>query len=107
MLYLEYSALWFTGVKAQKMAYHGLRLPLSEANFVGGGEVAEAKALTCRELEIVLLLCEGNNSREVALALGRSVRTVDSHRISIMRKLKVRKIADLVRYAVRNLIIEP
>lgn len=63
--------------------------------------------LTTREREIVQLLSEGKSSREVATALNISVKTAETHRANIMRKLEIHSVSELVRYAVRNQIIEP
>jgi len=63
--------------------------------------------LTSREREIVHLLSEGRTSREVASALSISVKTAETHRSNIMRKLEMHSVSELVRYAVRNQIIEP
>ena len=62
--------------------------------------------LSTREREIVQLLAEGKSNKDVAAALGISVRTAEAHRASVLRKLGIDSIADLVRYAVRNGIIE-
>jgi DNA-binding NarL/FixJ family response regulator len=62
--------------------------------------------LTAREREIVQLLSEGRSNQEVADALGISVRTAETHRASILRKLGLDSVASLVRYAIRNKIIE-
>jgi DNA-binding NarL/FixJ family response regulator len=62
--------------------------------------------LTQREREIVQLLAEGKSNKEVAGVLGISVRTAETHRANIMLKLDLHSIVDLVRYAVRNRIIE-
>jgi DNA-binding NarL/FixJ family response regulator len=62
--------------------------------------------LSAREREIVQLLSEGGSNKEVAEALGISVRTAETHRASILRKLGLDSIASLVRYAIRNKIIE-
>jgi DNA-binding NarL/FixJ family response regulator len=62
--------------------------------------------LTSREREIVQLLAEGKNNKGIALTLGLSVATVETHRDNVMRKLELHKISELVRYAVRNQIIE-
>jgi DNA-binding NarL/FixJ family response regulator len=62
---------------------------------------------TSREREIIQLLAEGKSNKEVAATLGISVKTAETHRASIMRKLQLRSISDLVRYAIRNHIIEP
>jgi DNA-binding CsgD family transcriptional regulator len=63
--------------------------------------------LSSREREIVQLRAEGKNSREVSLSLGISVKTVETHRANIMRKLEIHNVSELVRYAVRNQLIEP
>ena len=62
--------------------------------------------LTPREREIVQLLAEGKSTKEVAVTLGLSVKTAETHRSNIMRKLNLRSVADLVRYAVRNQIVQ-
>jgi DNA-binding NarL/FixJ family response regulator len=62
--------------------------------------------LTPREREIVQLLAEGKSSKEVAVALGISVKTAETHRANIMRKLEIHSVSELVRYAVKNQIIE-
>jgi DNA-binding NarL/FixJ family response regulator len=63
--------------------------------------------LTSREREIVQLLSEGKSSKEVASDLSISVKTAETHRANIMRKLEIHSVSELVRYAVRNQIIEP
>lgn len=75
-----------------------------------GGEEAAASLrdrLTSREREIVQLLSEGKSSKEVASDLSISVKTAETHRANIMRKLEIHSVSELVRYAVRNQIIEP
>lgn len=79
--------------------------------FRGVKELAEPQLpnrnrLTPREREIVQLLAEGKSSKEVAVALGISVKTAETHRANIMRKLELHSVSELVRYAVKNQIIE-
>jgi DNA-binding NarL/FixJ family response regulator len=62
--------------------------------------------LTAREREIVQLVSEGKSTKEVAAMLGISVKTAETHRANIMRKLQVHSVTDLVRYAVRNEIVQ-
>jgi DNA-binding NarL/FixJ family response regulator len=62
--------------------------------------------LTSRQKEIVQLLAEGKSSKEVASALGLSVKTAETHRANIMRRLDCHSVTALVRYAIRNHIIE-
>jgi DNA-binding NarL/FixJ family response regulator len=73
----------------------------------GGAEAQEtAQTLSAREREIVQLLAEGASNKEVARALGISVKTAETHRSNIMRKMQFASLSDLVKYAVRNKIIE-
>lgn len=65
-----------------------------------------ASALTRRELQVLQHLALGKSNKEVASALGISVRTVETHRARIMEQLKVHSAAELVLYAVRNKIIQ-
>ncbi len=62
--------------------------------------------LTSRELEIIKLVAEGYSNPEIAEKLIISVRTVESHKTHIMQKLFLNTIADLVKFAIRNNIIE-
>jgi two-component system response regulator NreC len=61
--------------------------------------------LTAREREVVQLLAEGKSNREVSALLGISIKTVETHRAAIMRKLGMHSFADLVRYAIRNKMV--
>ncbi len=63
--------------------------------------------LTPREREIVQLLAEGKSNKEAAGVLNISVKTVETHRTNIMRKLRFHSIGELVRYAVKNNIVAP
>lgn len=65
-----------------------------------------AARLTPREREVLQLLAEGRSTKEIAAALGISGKTVETHRANLMRTLGLASIADLVRFAVRNRIIE-
>ena len=65
------------------------------------------KSLSAREREIVQLLAEGKSSKEVAVILGISVKTAETHRANIMRKLEMHSVSELVRYAVKHCMIEP
>ncbi len=70
-------------------------------------EDAFADPLTGREREIVQLLAEGNSSKKISALLGISVKTVDTHRVTLMRKLGAHSIVDIVRYAIRNNLVQP
>jgi DNA-binding NarL/FixJ family response regulator len=66
-----------------------------------------AHTLSAREREIVQLLAEGNSNKDIARALEISVNTAETHRSNIMRKMGFGSLPELVRYAIRNRIIEP
>ena len=63
--------------------------------------------LTTREREILQLIAEGKTAKEVATILGIATKTSDTHRTNIMRKLDLHSVAELVRYAIRNKVVEP
>jgi DNA-binding NarL/FixJ family response regulator len=69
-------------------------------------EEESADILTGREREVIQLLAEGKTSKEVAVALHLSVKTAETHRTNLMRKLGLHSVADLTRYAVRNRIVQ-
>jgi len=62
--------------------------------------------LTHREREVVQLIAEGRINKEISYILNISVKTVETHRAAAMHKLKLRSTAELVRYAVRNNIVQ-
>jgi DNA-binding NarL/FixJ family response regulator len=63
--------------------------------------------LTAREREVLRLLAEGQRNKEIAAALGIATKTVETHRARIMAKLKLHSMAELVRRAIRDHVIEP
>lgn len=72
----------------------------------GADEPADAyQTLTGREREVLQLLAEGYATREVADLLVVSVKTAESHRSNLMRKLDIHNLADLTRYAIRKGIV--
>ena len=72
--------------------------------FQAGGEprTAPGELLTMRERQIVKLIAEGKSSKEIGALLFISSRTVQHHRANIMRKLNLKKTADLVKYAIQK-----
>lgn len=64
------------------------------------------RRLSPREREIAQLIAEGRTNKDVAEKLGVSVKTIDAHRANIMRKLDLHSVADLVRYAIREKLVE-
>ena len=78
----------------------------------GGGGAPEpppspSSTLTTREREVLQLLVEGQSNKEVAASLGIGVKTAEAHRANLMKKLGVHSMSELVRYAIRNKIVEP
>ncbi len=73
--------------------------------FLGSSPTAQT-SLTHREREVVQLIAEGKINKEIGFILNISVKTVETHRAAAMHKLKLRTTAELVRYAVRNNIIQ-
>jgi len=72
----------------------------------GGQKAPTLPSLTPREREIVQLLAEGKSTKEVASVLDLSVKTAETHRSNIMRKLNIHSVSELVLYAIRNNIIQ-
>jgi DNA-binding NarL/FixJ family response regulator len=71
------------------------------------GTPAAAELLTPRQREILQLIAEGRNTKEIASTLGLSVKTVETHRTQIGQRLKIRDVAGLVRYAIRSGLVSP
>jgi len=63
--------------------------------------------LTEREREVLHLIAEGRTTKQVAAALGVSVKTAESHRSRLMKKLDIHEVAGLVRYAIRRGLVQP
>ena len=71
------------------------------------GQEAAASRLSPREREVVQLIAEGKSTKELADALGISPKTAETHRTNLMRKLNLRSVSEVVRYAIRNKLVEP
>jgi DNA-binding NarL/FixJ family response regulator len=97
---LEQRQTFFTSKVAQMMVDGYLR-PNSDAAISSSGQYV----LTPREREVIQLVAEGKTTKEIATALGLSVKTAETHRTNLMRKLDLHSVADLTLYAVRNGIV--
>jgi DNA-binding NarL/FixJ family response regulator len=86
---------YFTGGLAEKLL----------ETFLDGNSTPSA--LTPRERVVVQLVAEGKTNKEIGRILDLNHKTVETHRLAAMRKLKVTSIAALVRYAIRNKLVEP
>jgi DNA-binding NarL/FixJ family response regulator len=99
---LSHHKPFFTSAIAEKVLEGFLRLE--------GASAAMGTAcgvLTSREREIVQLLAEARSNKEISTILGISVKTVETHRATVMRKLGISSIVDLVHYAIRNNLVSP
>jgi DNA-binding NarL/FixJ family response regulator len=67
-----------------------------------GGKFSPLEQLTARQREILQLIAEGKNTKEIASDLDISVKTVESHRLQLMERLNIHDVPGLVRYAVRS-----
>jgi DNA-binding NarL/FixJ family response regulator len=95
---LQLHRTFFTSKVAQMMLDGYLR-PHNES------ETFHQCVLTPREREVIQLVAEGKSTKEIATALSLSVKTAETHRTNLMRKLDLHSIADLTLYAVRNGIV--
>lgn len=96
---LQNRRTFFTQKVAQMMLDGYLRPP--EETDASGQTV-----LTPREREVIQLVAEGKTTKEIATALSLSVKTAETHRTNLMRKLNLHSVADLTLYAVRNGIVQ-
>lgn len=99
---LGHDKTYFTSSVASLVLEGYLR---SHAPAAAAPAVSSPDRLTPREREIVQLLAEGKSTKEVATVLDLRVKTAETHRTNIMRKLQLRSVSDLVLYAVRNNIV--
>ena len=91
---------YFTSTVGQAVLEGYLKNDADEDPDAGG-------ALSPREREIVQLLAEGKSSKEIARVLSIAVNTADTHRGNIMRKMGFESVSDVVRYAIKNKMIDP
>ena len=96
---LQHRRTFFTSSVAQMMVDGYLR-PHDESDASG------QCVLTPREREVIQLVAEGKTTKEVATALSLSVKTAETHRTNLMRKLDLHSVAALTLYAVRNGIVQ-
>ncbi|HXN97722.1 MAG TPA: response regulator transcription factor [Candidatus Acidoferrales bacterium] len=94
---------FFTGKLATSMAESFVR----DNRGSGANASTDEAPLSNRELEVVQLLASGKSNKEAAALIGVSTRTVESHRNHIMRKMDFGSFSDLIRFAIRNNLIQP
>jgi DNA-binding NarL/FixJ family response regulator len=90
--------------------YFTRRAPLVSDRLVGSRRTSAAgisEHLTPRQREVLQLLAEGKSNKEIGVALGVTTKTAETHRAHILARLKLHSMSELVRYAIRNHIIEP
>jgi DNA-binding NarL/FixJ family response regulator len=99
----------------EALANHGSFFTAGATDFILDSALQEVsipvgltgRRLTPRERETIQLIAEGRSSKELAGLLGISTKTAETHRANVMRKLELHSVVDLVRYALRNSVIEP
>ena len=96
---LQHRRTFFTPKVAQMMLDGYLR-PHTES------DASTQRILTPREREVIQLVAEGKTTKEIATTLSLSVKTAETHRTNLMRKLDLHSIADLTLYAVRSGIVQ-
>lgn len=96
---LQQRRTFFTPRVAQMMLDGYLRPPTAH-------DGAAQTVLTPREREVIQLVAEGKTTKEIATTLNLSVKTAETHRTNLMRKLDLHSVADLTLYAVRNGIVQ-
>jgi DNA-binding NarL/FixJ family response regulator len=75
-------------------------------HYVAGGDDKREMPLTPRQREVLILISEGESTKEIAHRLNVSVKTVESHRLQLMERLGINDVAGLVRYAVRSGLVD-
>lgn len=73
----------------------------------GSGKKAALEQLTPRQREVLQLIAEGNSNKEIAANLNLSAKTVETHRAQLMERLDIYDVAGLVRFAMREGLIQP
>src|SRR5687767_9661931 len=68
-------------------------------------DMKSLESLTPRQREILQLIAEGQSTKQIAIGLNISIKTVETHRAQLMDRLQIHNIAGLVRYAIRNGLI--
>lgn len=98
-------------IRSAMLGFHYLCREVSEliikdyTGIAGEPHNVQPPPLSTRETEVLQLIAEGNNAKEIAFYLGLSVKTVEGHRSNIMKKLNLRSVAEITRYAVREGLI--
>ncbi len=99
-------------VKAIRRVVGGSRFLTEEAAEalalrVGRGGGSPLDSLSMRELQVLRRLAQGNTNREIAEAYHISIKTVDTYRLRLLKKLNLRNNAEISRFAIQNRLIEP
>jgi len=104
--HVRHNQPFFTGALAATMANTFVNGPSQEEMPASDHKPLPGSPLTNREVDVIRLLAEGKSNKEAALELGVSTRTVESHRTHIMHKMDFRNFSELVRFAVRNNLVD-
>jgi DNA-binding NarL/FixJ family response regulator len=88
---------YFSGLVSEKML----------ASYISTNAGPAGASLSSRERLVIQLVCEGHSNKSMSEVLNLSVKTIETHRASVMRKLSIKSTAGLVRYAIKEMLIEP
>lgn len=101
-------------VTALRMVHRGQRYMTDEATEAlalriarGTRDQTPLDSLSMRELQVLRRLAMGHTNREIAQAYSLSIKTVDTYRARLLKKLELRNNAELIRFAIQNSLIEP
>jgi DNA-binding NarL/FixJ family response regulator len=72
-----------------------------------GSQTSPIEQLTARQREVLQLIAEGKNTKEIAATLDVSIKTVEAHRLQLMARLDIHDVPGLVRYAIRSGLVSP
>lgn len=103
--HVRHNQPFFTSALAISMAHVFVHGP-EEFQPGSSSRPVPGSPLTNREVQVVQLLAEGKSNKEAGVELGVSTRTIESHRTHIMHKMNFRSFSELVRFAVRNNLVE-
>jgi DNA-binding CsgD family transcriptional regulator len=118
---IEITNLTRLEIWSHKLLTDSVRLlaPLSESDQLLGQAISNSystkspvkklrqEKITVREQQVIQLLARSKTNKEVAAALGVSVRTIETHRARIMLKLRIHSLSELVHFAIRSGIVQP
>ena len=103
----ELAAAIHTVARGESYLSPAVSMKVIASSLVGAGRAKPAEKLTARQRQVLRLVVEGRPMKEIAVMLGVSIKTVETHRAHLMNRLQIRDIPGLVRYAMRTGLTPP